>query len=85
MVPFVVTKNVQFETETHGFHPENQLQRLGQPAKIQEEEIIRPAVCKNILSDPTIYDPNQDLEKESTKRLTITNPPFYISLHNEFL
>lgn len=54
------------------------------------EASIRPVSCKRYLSDSTIYDPNTDpaLDKpkrEDTKRLTITEPKFYISLHSQFL
>ena len=37
------------------------------------------------MDDDDIYDPNKDLKKEETKRLTITDPKFYISLHSEHL
>ncbi|KAL7535994.1 hypothetical protein ACHAXR_006852 [Thalassiosira sp. AJA248-18] len=81
LTPFFVMKNAQFEA--HGFHPLNQ--RLEQPIiKTQDEAIIHPASCQKMLQDDTIYDPNKDLTKDETKRLTITDPKFYISLHDQF-
>jgi len=41
--------------------------------------------CPSIIAhrkDKDFFDPNKSLE-ESPKRLTITNPPFWISLHTE--
>ena len=69
------------ELEEYGFHhPLNY--HLEQQTKIQE--VIRVS-CPDILKDESIYDPNKDLKKEETKRLTITDPKFYISLHSEHL
>eukprot|EP00571_Detonula_confervacea_P000750 CAMPEP_0172323192 /NCGR_PEP_ID=MMETSP1058-20130122/48103_1 /TAXON_ID=83371 /ORGANISM="Detonula confervacea, Strain CCMP 353" /LENGTH=356 /DNA_ID=CAMNT_0013039135 /DNA_START=200 /DNA_END=1267 /DNA_ORIENTATION=- len=78
LMPFFAMKHVQFEA--HGFHPLNH--HPEQPAKTHD--VIQPVSCQDILNDPTIYDPNVDLEKDETKRLTITDPQFYISLHSQF-
>ena len=79
-VPFFAMTHVQFDA--HGFHPLNQ--RLEQPTKSQDATHIQPASCQKYLNDPTIYDSNKDLTRDETKRLTITDPPFYISLHSQF-
>ena len=50
----------------------------------KQDAMIQPANCQKMLKDDTIYDPNKDIEVD-TKRLTITDPQFYISLHNEWL
>ena len=45
----------------------------------------RAASCPRILDDPNIYDPNKGIDKNETRRLTITEPQFYISLHSQNL
>mmetsp|Transcript_23142 Transcript_23142/g.42580 ORF Transcript_23142/g.42580 Transcript_23142/m.42580 type:complete len:229 (+) Transcript_23142:129-815(+) len=80
LVPFFAMTHVQFDA--HGFHPLNQ--RLEQPTKSQDANQIQPVSCQKYLNDPTIYDSNKDLTKDETKRLTITDPQFYISLHSQF-
>ena len=51
-----------------------------------DKAVIRPTSCRDVLADATIYDPNKDIaSKESTRRLTVTVPQFYISLHSESL
>ena len=42
---------------------------------------IEPVVCGEYLRDKSIWDPNADMKKDDMKRLTITDPPFVISLH----
>ena len=87
LMPFYVMKYVQFEA--HGFHPLTHLNAdsgLDESTTLQNQKgLIQPASCDKMLNDPTIYDSNKGYDKDEMKRLTITDPPFYISLHNEHL
>lgn len=79
LLPFFIMEHAQFDA--HGFHPLNQ--KPGeQPASTRKS--ILPVSCPDYLNDPTIYDPNKGYDKNETKRLTITDPQFYIALHNQF-
>ena len=75
LMPFFVMKH------DNAFHLLKQ--RLEQSTTPQDN--FQQVSCPEILKDPTIVDPNKDLEKNETKRLTITDPKFYISLFNEYL
>lgn len=87
LMPFVAMKRVEFEA--HGFHPLSpQLEtsaQLEQPAQPQGGDIIQQVSCQKYLHDLTIDDPNKGYEKKDQKRFTITDPPFWISLHNKVL
>lgn len=97
LTPFLAMKHVTFDA--HGFHPldprmsdslplepsssSSTSEREGDDARKMRK--ILPADCVAMLADESIWDPNKELEKDSTKRLTITDPKFYISLHSEHL
>ena len=44
---------------------------------------LQQVSCLEYLNDKTIYDPNAHLARDKTKRLTVTEPKFWISLHSE--
>ena len=50
----------------------------------QQSNNIKQVSCPQYLSDTSIYNPNTELTRDETKRLTITEPQFYISLHSQF-
>ena len=59
------------------------------PIKITKKKPTRqiePVSCAKYLNDKSIYDPNVEskLSREESKRLTITEPKFWISLHSMF-
>ena len=90
-VPFFAMKHVQFE---EGFHPlrthSDNLDRQQQSAvakttNTQQQDRIEQVSCQKYMNDKTIYDPNTELTRDETTRLTITDPKFYISLHSQFL
>ena len=53
--------------------------------KASQDVKIEQVSCAKILTDTTVDDPNKGYGVNDTKRLTVTDPPFYISLHNQFL
>jgi len=63
----------------------NSSKRLRRRGEVEQADAndrkIKPVVCGEYLGDKSIWDPNADMNKEDTKRLTITDPPFVISLH----
>ena len=48
------------------------------------DDAIQPVSCQRYLNDPSIYDSNRDLTRDETRRLTTTDPQFYISLHSQW-
>ncbi|KAL7461765.1 hypothetical protein ACHAXS_002174 [Conticribra weissflogii] len=46
--------------------------------------ISHPVNCNGVLKDSTLWDPNREFTRNATKRWTITDPPFWISLHAEW-
>ena len=90
LVPFVVMQSMRLEL--HGGKPSGDDPWRNEPRRRQRaptqdsgQRTIRPVACRDVLNDLTIYDPNRGLERESTKRYTNTDPPFWISLHSEHL
>ena len=96
LMPFIVMKHAEFEA--HGFHPLNQQldnqQQSSSSVSSQKQtaggeeggtSMIKQVECQKYLNDATIPDPNREYNKDEMKRLTITEPKFYISLHNQFL
>ena len=75
--PFVIMNN---------FHMEDMHQQQLPSSSLWQREDVRkfPVDCTQILQNNNTYDPNRGMEKEHTKRLTITDPQFYISLHKEY-
>jgi len=90
LVPFFFITHVQL-LEDAGFHPLNQHLENQQQLQLQQQSkskssapYIQPVSCTKYQNDPTIYNSNKDMSPNETKRLTITTPPFYISLHNQW-
>ena len=90
-VPFFAMKHVQFE---EGFHPlrthsdnldQQHQSAVAKATNTQQQGRIEQVSCQKYMNDETIYDPNTELTRDETKRLTITDPQFYISLHSQFL
>ncbi|KAL7551451.1 hypothetical protein ACHAWF_015576 [Thalassiosira exigua] len=52
-------------------------------ARPDDDDVAEPASCEEMTSDPTIWDPNEGLAKNETRRRTVTDPPFDISLHSK--
>jgi len=75
VMPFFALTRVQFDAP--GFHPLNQREH----STNKHRDVLRPVSCQKYRRDSSIYDANRNLTLDQTKRLTITDPPFYISLH----
>eukprot|EP00573_Skeletonema_grethae_P011983 CAMPEP_0201709174 /NCGR_PEP_ID=MMETSP0578-20130828/57958_1 /ASSEMBLY_ACC=CAM_ASM_000663 /TAXON_ID=267565 /ORGANISM="Skeletonema grethea, Strain CCMP 1804" /LENGTH=399 /DNA_ID=CAMNT_0048198127 /DNA_START=94 /DNA_END=1290 /DNA_ORIENTATION=- len=46
------------------------------------DDNIRSVICNELMNDSTIWDPNKDSDKDKMKRLTKTDPQFWIALHH---
>ena len=90
-IPLFAIKHLQLDEDNvlhleHSGHIKNQqsLRAAAAGNNIQRQSNIQQVSCPQYLSDTTIYNPNTELTRDETKRLTITEPQFYISLHSQF-
>jgi len=90
-IPLFAIKHLQLDKDNvlhleHSEHVNNQQSlRAAVDNNIQQQSNnIKQVSCPKYLSDPSIYNPNTELTRDETKRLTITEPKFYISLHSQF-
>lgn len=71
----------------NGFHIEEIMHQQQLPSSFHsqaEGTRYSPIDCTQMLQNNDTHDPNRGMDKETTKRLTITDPQFYISLHKEY-
>ena len=88
-IPLFAIKHLQLDKDNvlhleHGEHINPSLRASAGNNIQQQSNNIKQVSCPQYLSDPTIYNPNTELTRDETKRLTITEPQFYISLHSQF-
>ena len=87
-IPLFAIKHLQLDKDNvlHLEHSEHINTRHSIRAAAADNDIkqIKQVSCPQYLSDTSIYNPNTELTRDETKRLTITEPKFYISLHSQF-